>query len=135
VISSRYQRQCARVFDTYMRDVDISPDGGYFVVGATRYEYHGRIAFMPLAGGAAVPEPRVGTLPDDLFRLGADGAMTRRAFTGATLGAPSKSPPAPSPPSTFSSGLTTGSATVVSGPAVDGQSWQSRGLSVLNLPT
>jgi hypothetical protein len=45
-----------------------------------RYEYHGRIAFMPLAGGTPVPESRVGTLPGDLFRLGTDGA---------TLGAPS----------------------------------------------
>jgi hypothetical protein len=34
-----------------------------------RYEYHGRIAFMPLAGGTPVPESRVGTLPGDLFRL------------------------------------------------------------------
>jgi hypothetical protein len=54
-----------------------------------RYEYHGRIAFMPLAGGTPVPESRVGTLPGDLFRLATDGAVTRRAFDGATLGAPS----------------------------------------------
>ena len=44
---------------------------------------------MPLAGGTTVPESRVGTLPGDLFRLGTDGAMTRRAFTGTSLGAPS----------------------------------------------
>jgi hypothetical protein len=205
--TTRYQQQCAKVFDTYMRDVDISPDGSYFVVGTTgayragslcdgaarwetgasgagqqptwvdytggdtlysvaitgtavyvgghqrwmnnsfaadragpgavaregiaaldpvnglplswnpgrdrgvgafalvatsqglwigsdtdrigRYEYHGRIAFMPLAGGTPVPESRVGTLPGDLFRLGTDGAMTRRSFTGTTLGSPS----------------------------------------------
>ena len=54
-----------------------------------RYEYHGRIAFMPLAGGTPVPESRVGTLLGDLFRLGTDGATTRRAFDGTTLGAPS----------------------------------------------
>ena len=205
--TTRYQQQCAKVFDTYMRDVDISPDGSYFVVGTTgayragslcdaaarwetgatgpgqqptwvdytggdtlysvaitgtavyvgghqrwmnnsaaadragpgavaregiaaldpvnglplswnpgrdrgvgafalvataqglwigsdtdrigRYEYHGRIAFMPLAGGTAVPESRVGTLPGDLFRLGTDATLTRRSFDGTTLGAPS----------------------------------------------
>jgi hypothetical protein len=187
--TTRYQQQCAKVFDTYMRDIDISPDGGYFVVGTTgayragslcdsaarwetggdtlysvaitgtavyvgghqrwmnnsfaadragpgavaregiaaldpvnglplswnpgrdrgvgafalvataqglwigsdtdrigRYEYHGRIAFMPLAGGTPVPESRVGTLPGDLFRLGTDGTMTVRDFDGATAG-------------------------------------------------
>jgi hypothetical protein len=202
--TTRYQQQCARVFDTYMRDIDISPDGSYFVVATTgayragslcdsaarwetgaagsgqqptwvdytggdtlysvaitgtavyvgghqrwmnnsfvadragpgavaregiaaldpvnglplswnpgrdrgvgafalvatsqglwigsdtdrigRYEYHGRIAFMPLAGGTPVPESRVGTLPGDLFRLGTDGTMTRRAFDGTSLG-------------------------------------------------
>jgi hypothetical protein len=31
----RFQQQCASVFDTYMRDVDFSPDGAYFVVGTT----------------------------------------------------------------------------------------------------
>ena len=35
----------------------------------------------------------------------------------------------------FTADVPTGSATVISGPAVDGQSWQSRGLFVLNLPT
>ena len=205
--TTRFQQQCAKVFDTYMRDIDISPDGGYFVVvttgayhagslcdsssrwetGATgsgqqptwvdytggdtlydvavtgtavyvgghqrwlnnsfagdkagpgavareglaaldplnglplswnpgrdrgvgvfalvatsqglwigsdtdrigRYEYHAKLAFMPLAGGTAVPESRVGTLPGDLFRIGTDNAMTRRAFDGATVGAAS----------------------------------------------
>jgi hypothetical protein len=205
--TTRFQQQCASVFDTYMRDVDISPDGSYFVVGTTgayragslcdaasrwelgatgsgqqptwvdytggdtlysvaitgtavyvgghqrrmnnsfaadkagpgavaregiaaldpvnglplswnpgrdrgvgafalvataqglrigsdtdrigRYEYHAKIAFMPLAGGTAVPESRVGTLPGDLFRIGTDNTMTRRAFTGTSVGAPS----------------------------------------------
>jgi hypothetical protein len=206
----RYQQQCATAFATYMRDVDISPDGSYFVVGTTgayragslcdaaarwetaatgpgqqptwvdytggdtlysvaitgtavyvgghqrwmnnsfasdkagpgavaregiaaldpvtglpltwnpgrdrgvgvfalvataqglwigsdterigRYEHHGRIAFMPLAGGAEVPPSRVGTLPGDLFRMGLDGAMTRSPFDGATAGPPSTVP-------------------------------------------
>ena len=44
---------------------------------------------MPLAGGTPVPESRVGTLPGDLFRIGTDNAMTRRAFDGTTPGAPS----------------------------------------------
>jgi hypothetical protein len=35
----------------------------------------------------------------------------------------------------FSGGLPTGNASLVSGPAVDGQTWQSRGLFVPNLPT
>ena len=51
-----------------------------------RYERHARIAFMPLAGGSPVPEPHVGTLPGDLYRLGLDGTMTRRAFDGTTAG-------------------------------------------------
>ena len=205
--TTRFQQQCASVFDTYMRDVDISPDGSYFVVGTTgayragslcdaasrwelgatgsgqqptwvdytggdtlysvaitgtavyvgghqrrmnnsfaadkagpgavaregiaaldpvnglplswnpgrdrgvgafalvataqglwigsdtdrigRYEYHAKIAFMPLAGGTPVPRSRVGTLPGDLFRIGTDNTMTRRAFTGTSVGAPS----------------------------------------------
>jgi hypothetical protein len=38
------------------------------VNGLPRYEYHGRIAFMALAGGTSAPESRVGTLPGDLYR-------------------------------------------------------------------
>jgi hypothetical protein len=179
-----------------------------------RYEHHGRIAFMPLAGGTEVPEFRVGTLPGDLFRIGLDGAMARSPFTGTTAG-----PATPlalngltstqfpvsritgmffwngrlyytlsadprlycrwfTPQSgtlgadtfvasgttdgrnwstvngmtmasgrllyatttgtlstvDFPNGLPTGPATAVSGPAVDGRSWQSRALFVLNLP-
>jgi hypothetical protein len=224
--TTRYQQQCATVFATYMRDVDISPDGSYFVVGTTgayragslcdtaarwetgrtgsgqqptwvdytggdtlysvavtgtavyvgghqrwmnnsfaadragpgavaregiaaldpvnglplswnpgrdrgvgafalvataqglwigsdtdrigRFEYHGRIAFMPVAGGASVPESRVGTLPGELYRLGLDGAMTRRGFDGTTAG----------PPATVTTGVdwsTTRGAFMVSG--------------------
>jgi hypothetical protein len=33
--TTRYQQQCAAVFATYMRDVDVSPDGSYFVVVTT----------------------------------------------------------------------------------------------------
>jgi hypothetical protein len=29
--TTRYQQQCAAVFATYMRDVDVSPDGSYFM--------------------------------------------------------------------------------------------------------
>jgi hypothetical protein len=208
--TTRYQQQCASVFDTYMRDVDISPDGTYFVVGTTgayragslcdtaarwelgrtgsgqqptwvdytggdtlysvaitgtavyvgghqrwlnnpyrgdragpgavpregiaaldpvnglplswnpgrdrgvgvfalvstpeglwigsdtdrigRYEYHGRIAFMPAAGGSAVPESRVGAVPGELYRLGTTGVMDHRSFNGTSFGAPVQVP-------------------------------------------
>jgi hypothetical protein len=208
--TTRYQQQCASVFDTYMRDVDVSPDGTYFVVGTTgayragslcdtaarwelgrtgsgqqptwvdytggdtlysvaitgtavyvgghqrwlnnpyrgdragpgavpregiaaldpvnglplswnpgrdrgvgvfalvstpeglwigsdtdrigRYEYHGRIAFMPAAGGSAVPESRVGAVPGELYRLGTTGVMDHRSFNGTAFGAPAQVP-------------------------------------------
>jgi hypothetical protein len=129
-----------------------------------RYEHHARIAFVPLAGGTPVPEPRVGTLPGDLFRLGLDGAMTRSAFDGTTAG-PATPVALNGLTSTqflvsritgmtmasgrllyasstgtlstvdFPGGLPTGPATTVSGPATDGQSWQSAPCSSSTRPT
>src|SRR4029450_10772104 len=52
-----------------------------------RYGDHAKIAFMPLAGGAR--GARVRAPPGALSRIGTDNAMTRRAFTGTTVGAPS----------------------------------------------
>jgi hypothetical protein len=208
--TTRFQQQCAAVFDTYMRDVDVAPDGSYFVIATTgayragslcdtasrwelgrtgsgqqptwveytggdtlysvaitgptvyvgghqrwlnnplrsgnagpgavaregiaaldprnglplswnpgrdrgvgvfalvstpaglwigsdtdrigRYEYHGKIAFMPVAGGSAVPEPRVGAVPGELYRLGLTGVMDHRAYDGTAFGAPAPVP-------------------------------------------
>jgi len=57
-----------------------------------RYEYHGKLAFMPVAGGSAVPEPRVGAVPGDLYRLGTTGVMDHRAYDGTAFGAPAPVP-------------------------------------------
>jgi hypothetical protein len=57
-----------------------------------RYEYHGKLAFMPVAGGSAVPEPRVGAVPGELHRLGLTGAMDHRAYDGTAFGAPAPVP-------------------------------------------
>ena len=208
--TTRFQQQCAAVFDTYMRDVDIAPDGSYFVIATTgayragslcdtasrwelgrtgsdqqltwvdytggdtlysvaitgpavyvgghqrwlnnplrsgsagpgavaregiaaldphnglpllwnpgrdrgvgvfalvstpeglwigsdtdrigRYGYHGKLAFIPVASGSAVPEPRVGAVPGDLYRLGTTGVMDHRAYDGTAFGAPAPVP-------------------------------------------
>jgi hypothetical protein len=57
-----------------------------------RYEYHGKLAFMPVAGGSAVPEPRVGAVPGDLYRLGTTGVMDHRSYDGTVFGAPAPVP-------------------------------------------
>jgi hypothetical protein len=57
-----------------------------------RYGYHGKLAFMPVAGGSAVPEPRVGAVPGDLYRLGTTGVMDHRAYDGTAFGAPAPVP-------------------------------------------
>jgi hypothetical protein len=51
-------------------------------------EFHARLGMFPTAGGVTPPQQRIGTLPGDLYRLGADGTLVRRSFDGATFGAP-----------------------------------------------
>ena len=52
--------------------------------------YRGRIAFFPLAGGTAVPQPPRPTLPASLEQYvpGAPARVVRRGFDGTTVGAP-----------------------------------------------
>jgi hypothetical protein len=51
-------------------------------------ERHERIGMFPLAGGAAVPPAVPGALPGDLYILGTDGHLIRRAFDGVAAGPP-----------------------------------------------
>jgi hypothetical protein len=53
-------------------------------------EYHGKIAFMPLAGGKAVPAPYVASLPNDLWTvpngcLSQDNSVLYRVNAGGAL--------------------------------------------------
>ncbi len=51
-------------------------------------EFHARIAFFPLAGGSAVPQPSPPTLPVDVHLLGVSGDQSfRRPYDGTTVGA------------------------------------------------
>jgi hypothetical protein len=53
-------------------------------------EFHQKIAFYPLAGGAAPPPIVLGTLPGDLYNMDqATGALNRRSFDGTNLGSTS----------------------------------------------
>jgi hypothetical protein len=70
--TTAFAPQCAAKFDSYMRDVDISPDGTYFVVGTT---------------GAFFGGPGAGVYCDSITRweMGASGsgqAPTWREYTG-----------------------------------------------------
>jgi hypothetical protein len=50
--------------------------------------YHGELAFLPLAGGSAAPATTAGTLPADVYTIGADQRIARRSFDGSVLGTP-----------------------------------------------
>jgi chitodextrinase len=50
-------------------------------------EQHGRIAFLPLAGGTVLPPQRTGTLPGQVFTAGAAG-VRHRTFDGTAAGPP-----------------------------------------------
>jgi hypothetical protein len=65
---------------------------GLWVGSDTNYiggEYHARLAFMPAAGGKALPTALPGTLPGDLYSLDLDGFLRKRSFDGTTAGSSS----------------------------------------------
>ncbi len=48
--------------------------------------YHGKLAFLPLAGGSPAPTVSAGSLPADLYTIGADNRISRRSFDGSVVG-------------------------------------------------
>src|SRR5688572_16526316 len=66
---------------------DTDKIGGWTAPGCEGCEYHQKLAFFPLAGGAAVAQPQPIGLPAELLSVGPAG-LVKRAFDGATLGAP-----------------------------------------------
>ena len=122
-----------------MRDVDISPDGSYFVVGTTGAYRAGSLCDAAprwdLGAGGSGQQP---TWVDYTGVLGADAFVASGAGDGRNWSTVSGMTMASGrlvyatitgtlATVDFSGGLPTGSATVLSGPAVDGRSWQSRG--------
>ncbi len=58
--------------------------------------YHARIAVLPLAGGSQLPQLQTNTLPVDLFRVSSGASqLTKRNFTGTTVGATTNAPTGP----------------------------------------
>lgn len=51
------------------------------------FEYHAKLALLPTAGGAALPDDFTGALPGNVYSVGASStnAITSRAFTGTTV--------------------------------------------------
>jgi hypothetical protein len=51
-------------------------------------EYHPKLGFFPLSGGASMTVPDTSGLPGDLYALGLDGKLSRRSFDGSAVGPP-----------------------------------------------
>jgi len=66
---------------------DTDKIGGWTSPGCGGCEFHQKLAFFPLAGGAAVATPHPQGLPGELLSVGPAG-LVKRSFDGATLGAP-----------------------------------------------
>jgi Domain of unknown function (DUF5122) beta-propeller len=66
---------------------DTDKIGGWTAPGCEGCEFHQKLAFFPLAGGAAVANPQPQGLPGELLSVGPAG-LVKRAFDGAALGAP-----------------------------------------------
>jgi hypothetical protein len=97
----------------------LATDDGLWVTSDTdrigNWEFHGRVAKFPLAGGTPNPPTAPAVLPNDLHAVGvapdSPDALVRRRFDGAAVGA----------------------GTVVSGPPLDGGRWSGvRGTFMLN---
>ena len=81
--TTRYQQQCAKVFDTYMRDIDISPDGSYFVVGPP------------------APTGRAASATRRPLETGATGPASSRPGSTTPAATPCTAWPSPGPRSTW----------------------------------
>ena len=66
---------------------DTDKIGGWTAPGCEGCEFHQKLAFFPLAGGAAVTPPQPIGLPAELMSVGPAG-LVKRSFDGASLGAP-----------------------------------------------
>ena len=66
---------------------DTDKTGGWTAPGCEGCEFHQKLAFFPLAGGAAVGQPQPTGLPAELLSVGTAG-LVKRSFDGAALGAP-----------------------------------------------
>ena len=66
---------------------DTDKIGGWTAAGCEGCEFHQKLAFFPLAGGAAVTPPQPAGLPAELMSVGPAG-LVKRSFDGAALGAP-----------------------------------------------
>ena len=64
---------------------DTDKIGGWTAPGCEGCEFHQKLAFFPLAGGAAVSQPQPVGLPGDLISVGPAG-LVKRSFDGTTLG-------------------------------------------------
>jgi hypothetical protein len=64
---------------------DTDKVGGWTEPGCGSCEFHQKLAFFPLAGGAAASPPQPAGLPADLLTVGAAG-LVKRSFDGAALG-------------------------------------------------
>ena len=66
---------------------DTDKIGGWTAPGCEGCEFHQKLAFFPLAGGAAPAVPQPAGLPGDLS-ASARAGLVKRSFDGAALGAP-----------------------------------------------
>ncbi|HEY8456743.1 MAG TPA: PKD domain-containing protein [Actinopolymorphaceae bacterium] len=58
------------------------------------FEYHGRIAYFPLAGGTTVPRPATASLPTDVYLVptGTNPVPRKRSFDGTHVGSTTTAP-------------------------------------------